>query len=64
MVLSSAEEVRAWLVRVGVDEVRAIVVAVMSVAIPILIATVVTCIDVIIPAHLAVPSAIKVSGIV
>jgi hypothetical protein len=61
---SSAEEVRAWLVRVGVDEVRPIFLAVMPVSIPILIATVIACIDVVIPACLAESSAVEVSAIV
>jgi hypothetical protein len=62
---SSAKEVRAWLVRIGVDEVRTFLLwTVMPVTIPILITTLIACIDVVGIAVFTILSAVEVPTIV
>jgi hypothetical protein len=62
---SSAEEVRAWLVRVGVDEVRTFLFwTVMPVTIPVRITALITCIDIVAIAVVTVASAVKVRTII
>jgi hypothetical protein len=62
---SSAEEVRAWLVRVGVDEVRTFFLwTVMPVTIPILLTALIACVDIVGIAVFTILSAVEVPTIV
>jgi hypothetical protein len=66
MVGGSTEEVRAWLVRVRVDIRRIVILilAIVTIAIPILLTAIVACIDIVIEAEVTIASAIVVSAIV
>jgi hypothetical protein len=66
MVGGSAEEERAWLVRVRVD-IRRIairILAIVTIAIPVLVTAIVACIDIVLEAVRTIASAIEVSAIV
>jgi len=61
---SSPEEVRAWLVRVGVDEVTFIFLTMVTIAIPVLSIAIVTCVHVVIEAVVTIASAVEVTAII